>query len=131
MIKGVIETLLFSDDASKLGGFYRDKVGLKVSMEGEMGDNNEPFYVFESDNGVSFGVMNHSEVKGKNPQPQRIIFNIEVDDIEKEVKRLDSQGVKKIKDIYHIQDYGQVATFEDIDGNYFQLVQIREISEKN
>lgn len=53
------------------------------------------------------------------------IFNLEVDDIEEEVKRLDGAGVKKVADIYHMQNYGYIATFEDIDGNYFQLVQVR------
>ena len=54
------------------------------------------------------------------------MINLEVDDIEKEVERLKKAKVKLIQDIYHIEDYGKIATFEDIDGNYFQLVQVRE-----
>jgi len=30
-----------------------------------------------------------------------------------------------VADIYHIQDYGYIATFEDPDGNYFQLVKTK------
>ena len=56
------------------------------------------------------------------------MFNLEVDDIEKEVERLKKAMVKLIQDIYHIEDYGKIATFEDVDGNYFQLVQTRELN---
>ena len=54
-----------------------------------------------------------------------MIFNLEVYDIEKEVKRLKKNGVKLVKDIYHVEGYGCIATFEDIGGNYFQTVQVR------
>lgn len=54
-----------------------------------------------------------------------LIVNLEVDDIEKEVKRVEEKGAKKKQDIYHIEGYGLIATFEDIDGNFFQFVQIR------
>ena len=56
------------------------------------------------------------------------MFNLEVDDIEKEVKRLKHARAKLVQDIYHIEDYGKIATFEDVDGNYFQLVQVRELN---
>jgi len=65
------------------------------------------------------------QFKGKNKNPERIIFNIEVDDIEKEAKRLKEAKVMLVQDTYHIEGYGYIATFEDIDGNYFQLVQVR------
>ena len=64
-------------------------------------------------------------MKGKNKNPERYMINFEVDDIKKEVKRLDKAKVKKIADTYHLEGYGWVVTFADIDGNYFQLVQVR------
>jgi len=30
-----------------------------------------------------------------------------------------------VQDTYHIEGYGYISTFEDVDGNYFQLVQVR------
>jgi predicted enzyme related to lactoylglutathione lyase len=54
-----------------------------------------------------------------------MMFNLEVDDIEKEVKRLKKAKVKVIADTYHVPDYGLIATFQDPDGNYFQFVQVR------
>ena len=124
MIRGMEGILIGSPSAKKLSDFYKNKVGLKLTFEAVMGENDE-IYSFEM-KGCNLYINDHSEVKGKNKNPQRLIFNLEVDNIEKEVKRLDKAHVKKIKDIYHIEEYGKVATFEDTDGNYFQLVQTRE-----
>ncbi|KKR61619.1 hypothetical protein A2362_03495 [Candidatus Curtissbacteria bacterium RIFOXYB1_FULL_41_59] len=124
MIRGVEAILLSSEDGQKLADFYREKVGLKLGQEMEIGENDEKGFEFEL-SGVNLYIMDHSEVKGKSHDPSRVMFNLEVDDIEKEVKRLDKEGVKKIQDIYHIEGYGLIATYEDIDGNYFQFVQIK------
>lgn len=124
MVRGIESILIGTQSAKKLANFYRNKVGLKLTFEGVMGEKEE-VYSFEM-KGSSLNILDHSKIKGKNKNPQRIIFNLEVDDIEKEVKRLDNAGVKKIKDTYHVEGYGKIATFEDVDGNYFQLVQTRE-----
>ncbi|OGY22800.1 MAG: hypothetical protein A2126_01240 [Candidatus Woykebacteria bacterium GWB1_45_5] len=116
---------IFSEDAKKLAHFYQGKVGLKSNLEAEVGERGEELYGFEMAQGNGLYIMDHSKVKGKSSQPDRIIFNLEVDDIEKEAKKLEEAGVKKIKDVYHMQGYGLIATFEDVDGNYFQLVQVR------
>ena len=124
MIRGMEAILLSSGDGQKLADFYREKVGLKQTQVMEMGENGEKGFEFEL-TGVNLYIMDHSEVKGKSHDPSRIMFNLEVDDIEKEVARLDKEGVKKVQDIYHVEGYGLIATYEDIDGNYFQFVQIR------
>lgn len=116
---------LFSENAKKLAHFYRDTVGLKVSFEGEIGEKGEEAYELKMGKGSSFYIIDHSDIKGNAKEPKRVMVNFEVDDIEKEVKRVKKAGVKLIQDIYHVQDYGQIATFADIDGNYFQLVQVR------
>lgn len=126
MIKGLEGILLSSEKPRKLAEFYRDKVGLTLTMEMEIGDKGEEAFSFEKLGGSHLYIIYHSKVKGKNRQKSRIMFNLEVDNIEKEVKRLVKSKVKKVKDIYHIQDYGLIATFEDVDGNYFQLVKTRE-----
>lgn len=126
MFKGIESIILFSENAKNLADFYKEKLGLKLSMEAEVGDEGEELYGFEFDGGPSLSIMDHSKVKGKNNSPERIIFNLEVDNIENEVKNLDEAGVKKVQDAYHVEGYGYIATFEDTDGNYFQLVQVRE-----
>ncbi|OGE19439.1 hypothetical protein A3J19_01870 [Candidatus Daviesbacteria bacterium RIFCSPLOWO2_02_FULL_41_8] len=125
LIKGIESITLFSENAKKLADFYKEKVGLKVTMEAEVGEEGENLFGFEFEGGTGLYIMDHSKVKGTNKEPERIIFNLEVGDIEEDVKRLDKAGVKKIADTYHMQNYGFIATFEDIDGNYFQLVQIK------
>ena len=124
MIQGLESILLGSEDAKRLAKFYREKVGLKVAFEGEMGEGGN-VYCFDWKVKSGFYILDHSKVKGKNKSPQRQILNFEVDNIKPEVKKLDKLGVKKIQDIYHVESYGWVATFEDTDGNYFQLVQVR------
>ncbi len=125
MIRGVESIGLFSQNAKKLAAFYKDKVGLKVKLEAEFGEHGEELYEMNVGKGSTLYIMDHSKVKGKNKNPDRIIFNLEVDNIEKEVKRLTKAKAKKVQDIYHVEGYGYIATFEDVDGNYFQFVQIR------
>lgn len=124
MIKKLEGVLLSSPSAKKLAEFYRGTVGLKQVSEAVFGENDEEFYEFDL-GGVGLYIADHSEVKGKNPNPQRQIINLEVDDIEKEVARLKKAKVKVVADVYHVQDYGYIATFADLDGNYFQLVKTK------
>lgn len=123
MITGVESVLLYSENLEKLAGFYREKIGLKVDLEGEYGeDYKEKIFAVHTGKTSLIYILHHSKIKGKNKQPERYMINFEVDNIEKEVARLVKNKVKKIQDIYHIEDYGKIATFEDSDGNYFQIV---------
>jgi len=126
MIKGIEGITIFSQNASKLAKFYEQKVGLKITFEAVIGEKDEGLYVFEMPAGSAFYIVDHSEVKGKNKTPARTIINFEVGNIKEDVKKLEKAGVKKIQDIYHMEDYGYIATFEDVDGNYFQLVQTKD-----
>jgi len=125
MVKGIEGVLLFSHNPEKLAKFYREKLGLKATFEGEMGDDKKTFYMFEMKEGCPLTILYHDKVDGMNDNPERVLINYEVDDIESEAKRLEGADVKKIAGIYHIEDYGYVATFADIDGNYFQLVKTK------
>lgn len=129
MFRGIDSVLIGSENAAKLAEFYREKVGLKQTQEAEMGEGDEKasVFMFEFENGTSITVMDHKDVHGKASQAQRVLVNIEVKGtIEDAVAKLDKAGVKKVQDTYHVEDYGKIATFEDPDGNYFQLVQVRE-----
>lgn len=126
MIRGIESILLSSENATQLAHFYRDKVGLKVTTEAEMGDRPDNLFGFEFGEGCGLYIADHSELSGTNKDPKRIIFNLEADDIESEVERLEKEGVKQVGQLHHVEGYGQIATFEDLDGNYFQLVQVRE-----
>ena len=125
MIRGFESLLIGSENAKNLADFYKEKVGLEIGLEAEMGEENETLYELKLGKGPNIYIIDHSKVKGKNKNPERIIFNLEVDEIKKEVERLKKAKVKQIQDVYHIEGYGWISTFEDIDGNYFQLVQVR------
>lgn len=124
MIKGLESVTLFSESPAKLANFYKEKVGIEFGLEAELGEG-EDLFGFEPKEGSGFYIVHHSDIKGKTKEPKRVIINFEVDDIEKEFEKLKGAGVKVIADIYHIQDYGYIATFEDLDGNYFQLVKTK------
>ena len=67
----------------------------------------------------------HSEVKGRNEMPGRIMVNFETRDVKGEFERIKGLGTAVQQEPY--QPGGAdapemwVATFEDPDGNYFQL----------
>ena len=124
MIRALEAVLLSSQDAANLAKFYREVVGLKQSSEMEIGDKGEKGYDFDI-KGTGLYILDHSDIKGKNVQGARLMFNLEVDDIEKEFARLKKEGAKVVQEVYHIEGYGLIATFEDPDGNYFQFVQVR------
>ncbi len=127
MVQGLESVTLFSENATRLAEFYRDKVGLEVELVGEMGEDggNDKVYEVKLGGGSGLFIVDHSEVKGNNKEPQRIIINLEVDKIEPEFERLKKANVKVVQEVYHLQEYGLIATFEDSDGNYFQLVQVK------
>ena len=127
MVRGIESINLNSANTKKLADFYIKQVGLKLTDEFYMGEDEAVGYYFEFATGsTSLMIVPHSKVTGKNKNPERMFFNLEVDDIKKEVAKLKKAKVKVIADTYHIESYGWVATFEDVDGNYFQLVQVRE-----
>jgi predicted enzyme related to lactoylglutathione lyase len=82
------------------------------------------------------GVMDHSEVHGKNPNGPRIMFHLEAEDVPAEFDRIkDIEGAEVIKAPYQMTMEGKIvpegeetedgfwlATLADPDGNYFQLM---------
>jgi len=68
-----------------------------------------------------FSIGEHSEVKGKAKEPQRIIVNLETKEVKEEFERIKEVGATVIKEPYDMGG-GMIATFADPDGNYFQLM---------
>ena len=65
----------------------------------------------------------HSEVHGKNPEPGRLIWNIETTQVQAEFDRMKAAGAIVIREPYEFEGApgSAIATFADPDGNYFQL----------
>jgi len=66
----------------------------------------------------------HSEVKGKAKEPQRVILNFETKEVKEEFERIKKIGAKVVKEPYNPGEAPDmlIATFADPDGNYFQLM---------
>ncbi len=66
----------------------------------------------------------HDQVKGSNPQPGRLIWNIESPDVKADFERLKAAGATVIREPYQPDETGVawIATFADPDDNYFQLL---------
>ena len=70
-------------------------------------------------------IMKHDQVSGKNTDPARLFFNLMVDDVRAEFKRIVALGAGVVQEpyVYSDEDTDLVfATLADLDGNYFQLV---------
>jgi predicted enzyme related to lactoylglutathione lyase len=66
----------------------------------------------------------HSEVKGSNEMPGRIILNFETPDFDAEFKRIKGLGVAVEQEPYQPGEAEGdlwLATFKDPDGNFFQI----------
>jgi len=66
----------------------------------------------------------HDQVKGRNAEPGRVIWNIESTDVQGDFERFKAAGATVVQEPYH-PDGGpemSIATFSDPDGNYFQLM---------
>lgn len=120
MYKNIGATLIWSENFRELSDWYINKLGLKTIEE-----INHP-----DDTGVGLEVGDsylwigqHSEVKGKNEDPFRHMFNISVDSVSKTYTQLKSKGVEFIAEPFKAPTFDRYfATFLDHDGNVVQLI---------
>ena len=108
--------LIGSDDPDRLVDYYRKVLGEPTLVEGG-------YSGWQLGSGmVSIGP--HSEVHGKNPQPGRLIWNIETPDVQGEFERMKAAGAIVIKEPYTFDEAPGywIATLADPDDNYFQLM---------
>jgi|RhiMetdeSRZDD1v2_1073273.scaffolds.fasta_scaffold2328598_1 predicted enzyme related to lactoylglutathione lyase len=107
--------LIGSEDPARLKQFYTKLFGTPAWED-------EKYFGWRfGDATVMFGP--HDQVKGKNREPGRIIWNFETPDVKGEFAKLKAAGATVVKEPY---DPGEnsgmlIGTFSDPDGNYFQL----------
>jgi predicted enzyme related to lactoylglutathione lyase len=107
--------LIGSEDPQRLVEYYTKLFGEPQMSEGD-------YTGWQLGSGfVTVGP--HSEVKGKNPNPGRLIWNIETQDVKGEFERLVAAGAIVVREPYGFEEMdGQIATLADPDDNYFQLM---------
>ncbi|MEO9256278.1 MAG: VOC family protein [Tepidiformaceae bacterium] len=103
-----------SPDPERLIAFYRDTVQLEP--EGHMGPG-----AFKVGDAV-FIIDGHSTVSGRASGPERVLIDFMVDDLATEHARLEAAGVRVQRKMGQEEWGGVISTFEDPDGNYFQLM---------
>jgi predicted enzyme related to lactoylglutathione lyase len=66
----------------------------------------------------------HDQVKGKNRDPGRMMWNIETSDVKGEFEKLKAAGATVVQEPYQPGGAAEmwIATFSDPDNNYFQLL---------
>jgi predicted enzyme related to lactoylglutathione lyase len=67
----------------------------------------------------------HDQVKGKNAQPGRLLWNIESTDVKGDFERFKAAGATVVREPYVMgegAEQGTIATLSDPDDNYFQLM---------
>ena len=106
-----------SDNAARLGEFYRDTVGLEP--EPGMGPHAFKF------GGTNLTIDGHSETSGPAREPSRVIFSMMVDDLAAEQKALEAKGVKFSRTAGKEEWGGLISTFSDPDGNLMQLIEYK------
>lgn len=108
--------LIGSDNAPALAGYYTKVFGKP--------DWDEFGFVGWQIGSGGITVGPHSEVKGKNAAPGRIIVNIESEDVKGDFERLKAAGATVVTEPYNFEQAPGtwIATFSDPDGNYFQLI---------
>ena len=107
--------LIGSEDPKRLADYYR-----KLFGEPGWDEGGYTGWMLGS-GGITVGP--HDEVKGKNTQPGRIIWNLESADVKGDFERLKAAGATVVREPYQMgEEVGYIATFADPDDNYFQLV---------
>lgn len=108
--------LIGSDDPTRLIAYYT-----KVLGEPGYADSSYSTWILGSG---SMSVGPHSEVHGSNPQPGRLIWNIETPDVQQEFDRMKAAGAIVVREPYSFEGFpdSRIATLADPDDNYFQLM---------
>ena len=107
--------LIGSEDPKRLTQYYTKLFGKPAMEDGS-------YAGWQIGNGwITVGP--HDQVKGRNAQPGRLIWNIESSDVKADFERLKAAGAKVIREPYSMAEApeGLIATFADPDDNYFQL----------
>jgi catechol 2,3-dioxygenase-like lactoylglutathione lyase family enzyme len=120
MTKDISAILIWSEDYRKLADWYKEKLDLKILEEIHHPD----------DTGVGFKVGHmyfwigqHSQVKGKNKDPHRHMFNFVVDSVTQTYKNLKEKEVLFLAAPFKAPTFDKYfATFYDLDGNIVQLI---------
>jgi predicted enzyme related to lactoylglutathione lyase len=108
--------LIGSEDPKRLADYY-------TKLFGEPGWDEGGYTGWQIGAGV-VSVGPHDQVKGKNREPGRVIWNVESSDVKSDFDTFVAAGATVVQEPYRpdAEQEMWIATFSDPDDNYFQLV---------
>jgi len=119
--EGIHLSWIVVKDVEKALKFYTEIVGLELlEFNKEFG-----WAELKGKNGCTLGIaqenLEHNEMAGKNA-----VVSITVADLAKAIDHFKKKGVKLIGDVLEIPNHVKMQTFQDVDGNTFQIVECLE-----
>lgn len=120
MFKRISTVLIWSEDYKALAEWYKDKLGFIASKE--LNHPNDTGVLFQIGD-TQLWIGQHSEVKGKNTDRARHMFNLDVDSVQEAYNYLKGKGVEFIASPFKAPTMNYYfATFVDLDNNIVQLI---------
>lgn len=112
--------MLGSEDSKRLADFYASVLG---AADPDWSDEANGWFGFQAGDG-SLAIGPHSEVRGTNQEPGRIMLSFSTPYLMGEFERITALGAQVVAEPYQPAGGGgmTLCTFADPDGNYFQLV---------
>jgi len=125
MFQKISTILIWSENWKKLADWYQEIFNFKVIEE--INHPRDTGVLWElPEGGVWLWVGQHSEIKGKSKDPLRIMFNVNVESVDKAYEYLIGKGVEVIAKPFKAPTFDKYfATFTDPDGNVFQIIGLR------
>lgn len=108
--------IFWTENLDAMAAFYRDTLALPVHSV-------RPDFVAFQLGPVRVSIGRHSQVHGETAEPERVMVNFGVSDIDRVYTRLRDAGVAFVRPPEREHWGGLVATFRDPDGNLLQLLQ--------
>ena len=122
MARATLDSLLLSSkNPGRLRDFYATAFGVKVNKT--PGDG--PGYDVLDFGGFYVFIDSRDDVGDRNPEPGRMVLNVDVDDAKATADRLTQQGATWVAELED-RDGSFFATAADPDGNYVQIIQLSE-----
>ncbi len=122
MFYNISTILIWSEHYKQLADWYQDVFNLKVNEH--LTHPQDTGILFEFPNGLPMlWIGQHSQIKGTNNDPVRIMFNINVDSVRIAYEYLKTKNVTCIAPPFKAPTFDKwFATFSDPDGNTFQII---------
>lgn len=112
---------IHTSNLKKAEEFFSKTLGLDIT-------SNSPEYGWlefkGKNNGLAFGVGQENLEMSPKKAGSSAVVTFTVDNLEEFQKNLEAKGVKFTSDVMEVPGHVKLVSFEDFDGNEFQLVEV-------